>query len=87
MTAEPFQNKRVLITGGLGFIGSNLARRLVDAGADVLLVDNLFPEYGGNRFNIAGIESRVRLSIADVRDAAGRRAIWIRWKIRARIWK
>jgi UDP-glucose 4-epimerase len=63
-----FKNKRVLITGGLGFIGSNLARRLVDAGADVLLVDNLFPEYGGNRFNISGLESRVRVSISDVRD-------------------
>jgi UDP-glucose 4-epimerase len=68
MTVEPFQNKRVLITGGLGFIGSNLARRLVAAGADVLLVDSLFSEYGGNRFNISGIESRVRVSISDVRD-------------------
>ena len=68
MTADHFQNQRVLITGGLGFIGANLARRLVDAGADVLLVDNLFPEYGGNRFNLTGIESRVRVSISDVRD-------------------
>jgi UDP-glucose 4-epimerase len=68
MTADHFQNQRVLITGGLGFIGANLARRLVDAGADVLLVDNLFPEYGGNHFNISGIESRVRVSISDVRD-------------------
>ncbi len=66
--AEHFRGKKVLITGGLGFIGSNLARRLVDAGADVLLVDNLFPEYGGNRFNISGLEARVRVSISDVRD-------------------
>jgi UDP-glucose 4-epimerase len=66
--AEHFRGQKVLITGGLGFIGSNLARRLVDAGADVLLVDNLFPEYGGNRFNISGLESRVRVSISDVRD-------------------
>jgi UDP-glucose 4-epimerase len=63
-----FKSKRVLITGGLGFIGSNLARRLVDAGAELLLVDNLFPEYGGNRFNLAGLESHVRVSISDVRD-------------------
>jgi UDP-glucose 4-epimerase len=66
--AEHFRGKKILITGGLGFIGSSLARRLVDAGADVLLVDNLFPEYGGNRFNISGLESRVRVSISDVRD-------------------
>lgn len=65
---ESFRHSRVLITGGLGFIGSNLARALVEAGADVLVVDNLFPEYGGNRFNLAGIEDRVRVSISDVRD-------------------
>ncbi len=58
----------MLITGGLGFIGSNLARRLVDLGAVVTLVDSLIPEYGGNLFNVAGIESRIRLNIADVRD-------------------
>ncbi len=63
-----FINRRVLITGALGFIGSNLARRLVDFGARVLLVDSLIPEYGGNLFNIAGVEDRVRLNISDVRD-------------------
>jgi len=61
--------KQVLITGGLGFIGSNLARRLVDLKANVTLVDSLIPEYGGNLFNIAGIEDRVRVNISDVRDA------------------
>lgn len=65
-----YRGRRVLITGGLGFIGSNLARRLVSAGAEVLIVDSLFCEYGGNRFNIAGIEDRVRVNIADVRNAA-----------------
>ena len=60
--------KRVLITGGLGFIGSNLARRLVDLGAEVTLVDSLIPEYGGNWFNIADIEDRVEVNISDVRD-------------------
>ena len=59
-----------MITGGLGFIGSNLARRLVELRADVLLVDSLIPDYGGNLFNIAGIEDRVRVNIADVRQAS-----------------
>ena len=63
-----FSGKRVLITGGLGFIGSNLAARLVELGAEVILVDSLIPEYGGNLFNIAGIEDRVRVNISDVRD-------------------
>ena len=64
-----YRNKPVMITGGLGFIGSNLARRLVDLGADVLLVDSLLPDYGGNLFNIDGLESRVRVNIADVRQS------------------
>ena len=64
-----FENRRVLITGALGFIGSNLARRLVELGAQVLLIDSLIPEYGGNLFNIAGLADRVRLNISDVRDA------------------
>lgn len=68
---ENFEGKRVLVTGGLGFIGSNLARTLVPLGADVLLVDSLIPDYGGNQFNIAGIEDRVRVNIADVRDVNG----------------
>lgn len=63
-----FRGRNVLITGGLGFIGSNLARRLVEMGANVLLVDSLIPEYGGNLFNIAGIEDRVKVNISDVRD-------------------
>lgn len=63
-----FAGRRVLITGGLGFIGSNLARRLVEMDAAVTLVDSLIPQYGGNLFNIAGIEDRVRVNISDVRD-------------------
>lgn len=65
---DKFRNQRILITGGLGFIGSNLARRLVSGGAQVLLVDSLIPEYGGNLFNIAGLEGRVQVNISDVRD-------------------
>jgi UDP-glucose 4-epimerase len=64
-----YEGRNVLITGGLGFIGSNLARRLVDLGARVTLVDSLIPEYGGNRANIAGVEDRVTVNISDVRDA------------------
>jgi UDP-glucose 4-epimerase len=63
-----YRGLRVMITGGLGFIGSNLARRLVDLGADVLLVDSLIPDYGGNLFNIDGIADRVRVNVADVRQ-------------------
>jgi len=63
-----FDTKKILITGGLGFIGSNLARRLVSLGAQVTLVDSLIPEYGGNLFNISGIAGQVRVNISDVRD-------------------
>jgi UDP-glucose 4-epimerase len=68
-----YHDKQVMITGGLGFIGSNLARSLVSLGASVLLVDSLIPEYGGNIFNIHDIHDRVRVNIADVRDEHGMR--------------
>jgi UDP-glucose 4-epimerase len=68
--AARYRGARVLVTGGLGFIGSNLARSLVTAGADVTLVDSLAPQYGGNGANVAGIEDAVRIEIADVRDEA-----------------
>lgn len=70
-----YQDKSVLITGGLGFIGSNMARRLVDLGAQVTLVDSIIPDYGGNLFNIAGYEDRLRVNIADVRDPYSMRAL------------
>jgi UDP-glucose 4-epimerase len=60
--------KDCLVTGGLGFIGSNLAHRLVALGARVTLLDSMIPDHGGNRFNIDGIEDRVTVNIADVRD-------------------
>lgn len=66
--ASAFFGKRVLVTGGLGFIGSNLARRLVELGAEVSLVDLLDPGSGGSRFNIAGIEERVEVNEADIGD-------------------
>ena len=70
-----FKAKRALITGGLGFIGSNLARRLVDLGAQVLLVDSLIPEYGGSLYNIADFEDKVQVNISDVRDEHSMRYI------------
>jgi UDP-glucose 4-epimerase len=62
-----YRGRRVMITGGVGFIGSNLARQLVDLGAEILLVDSLIPDYGGNLYNIHDIASRLRLNVADVR--------------------
>jgi UDP-glucose 4-epimerase len=61
---------RVMVTGGLGFIGSNLVRALVQAGADVLVVDAMIPDYGGHLFNLDGIADRVRINLSDVRDRA-----------------
>ena len=66
--AAEFEGKRVLVTGGLGFIGSTLARELVAMGCEVLLVDSLVPTHGGALENIAGIERSVRTNISDVRD-------------------
>lgn len=63
-----FAGSRVLITGGAGFIGSSLAQRLCGLDAEITIVDSLIPEYGGNLRNLHGIEGRVRLNIADVRD-------------------
>jgi UDP-glucose 4-epimerase len=68
MNFSTLSNSDCLITGGLGFVGSNLARRLVELGARVTLVDSLIPEYGGNQFNIADIKNKVTVNIADVRD-------------------
>jgi UDP-glucose 4-epimerase len=68
MDMNHYANKQVLITGGLGFIGSNLARSLVDQGAEVTLADSLIPRYGGNLFNIATIYNRVTVNVCDVRD-------------------
>jgi UDP-glucose 4-epimerase len=68
VAGENFRDQPVLITGGLGFIGSNLARRLASLGARVTVIDSLIPEYGGKLFNLAGIEDRIKVNIADMRD-------------------
>ena len=61
-------NKKVLITGGLGFIGSNLARRLVECGNSVTVVDSLIPEYGGNLRNLHDLRDKIVVNLSDVRD-------------------
>ena len=66
--AEHFRGRRVVITGGLGFIGSNLAIELVAGGADVVLLDALVPEHGGNPFNIEPVERRVEVEVVDLRE-------------------
>ena len=63
-----YSGKEILITGGLGFIGSNLARRLVSQDANLTLVDSLIPQYGGNTFNIDDIKNKVAVNVCDVRD-------------------
>ena len=74
MTGNPeirdfFSGKSCLVTGGLGFIGSHLARTLASGGADVLVVDSMIPEYGGNLRNVEGFRDRIRINFADVRDS------------------
>lgn len=64
-----FAGAKVLITGGLGFIGSNLARRLIRDGATVSVVDSLMPEYGGNSHNLKDVEDKVIINLSDVRDS------------------
>lgn len=64
-----FQGKRALVTGGMGFIGSNLAIKLAELGADVTIVDAMLPGYGGNLFNIAPVRDRVTINYSDIRDA------------------
>ncbi len=63
-----YSGKRVLVTGGLGFIGSNLSIRLVECGAEVTILDSLVPEFGGNWFNIKPIEGLGKINVSDMRD-------------------
>jgi UDP-glucose 4-epimerase len=62
-----YRGRKVMVTGGLGFIGSNLCRTLADLGAQVMAVDSLLPDYGGNPWNLEGYEDKVRINVADVR--------------------
>ncbi|MBI4407200.1 MAG: GDP-mannose 4,6-dehydratase [Candidatus Kerfeldbacteria bacterium] len=69
--SNQYRNKRVLVTGGLGFIGSNLAIRLVELGAKVTILDSMIDDYGGNFFNIAPVKNKVTVNISDMRDKYG----------------
>jgi UDP-glucose 4-epimerase len=66
---ETFKGKKVLVTGGLGFIGSNLTAQLVKLGATVMIVDNMIPRLGGNLFNVKEIVDRIHINFSDVRDS------------------
>jgi UDP-glucose 4-epimerase len=68
ITKKDFANKTVLITGGMGFIGSNLAIRLAELGAKVTILDSMIPDYGGNEFNVAPIADQIRINFCDIRD-------------------
>ena len=63
-----FKDKNILVTGGLGFIGSALCIKLVEAGAKITIVDSMIPEYGGNIFNINPIKKKVFINYCDITD-------------------
>lgn len=65
-----YKDKNILITGGLGFIGSSLALKLIDAGAKLTLIDAMIPDYGGNLFNIDSIKERAIVDFSDITDVA-----------------
>lgn len=71
--AAAYAGKRVLITGGLGFIGSNLAIALAEVDVEICLLDAMLPEYGATPFNIEPIRHRVRVNVSDLRDSVGLR--------------
>jgi UDP-glucose 4-epimerase len=62
------KNKKVLITGGLGMIGSTLANKLVSMGVEVTLLDSLIKPYGANFFNVEKISHLIKINISDIRD-------------------
>lgn len=70
-----YRGQRVLVTGGLGFIGSNLARRLAEEGAAVTIVDSMLPEFGANRANIEPYEDRLEVHLSDLRDTGALAAL------------
>ena len=68
LTPESFAGKSALITGGMGFIGSNLAIKLCQLGAKVTVLDAMIPDYGGNEFNVFPVRDQIRINFCDIRD-------------------
>lgn len=68
INTNELKNKKILITGGMGFVGSNLSIRLASLGAEVLIVDNMLPRQGGNLFNIEPVKDKVKINISDIRN-------------------
>lgn len=66
--SKDYSGEEVIITGGMGFIGSNLAHALVEQGAKVTIVDSMIPDYGGNEENISEIRQHLNVSFTDIRD-------------------
>lgn len=67
--ANIYKNKKVLITGGLGFIGSNLCIKLAELGAEVLVIDNMLPRQGGNLFNVEPVKNKIKINVSDIRNS------------------
>ena len=65
---EAFKAKKVLVTGGLGFIGSSLTLKLVEFGADVTVLDAMIPDYGGNLFNIHPVRDKIHINFSNITD-------------------
>ncbi|MDE0734762.1 MAG: GDP-mannose 4,6-dehydratase, partial [Pirellulaceae bacterium] len=65
---DAYRGLKILVTGGLGFIGSNLAIRLAELGAEVLIVDSMIPAYGGNPFNVQPVREQLTINFSDIRD-------------------
>lgn len=65
---KAFKNKKILVTGGLGFVGSNLAIKLVELGAKVEIIDAMIPRQGANYFNIDSVKKEVKVYEDDIRD-------------------
>jgi UDP-glucose 4-epimerase len=65
---ERWRDKRILITGGLGFIGSTLALRLANYGSRVTVIDSMIPEFGGNLFNLDNFADKIHINFSDIRE-------------------